>query len=84
MRFTDQLPPPDDEEADPAVMHIGGPRGRRVRAAAGFVAAVAAVAAVLIGLFVWFGEGFGWSAVLVGLMVGDRAAMARGSGDGPN
>ena len=76
MRFTDQ-PPPDDPADDPAVMHIGGPRGRRLRAAAGTAAGVLAVGAVLVGLFVWFGEGFGWSAALVALMIGYMAVMAR-------
>jgi hypothetical protein len=80
MRFTAQPPPPDEPD-DPAVMHIGGPAGR-VRAAAGYVAGVAAVAAVLVGGFVWFGATVGWAVVLVGLMLGYMAAMAKwASGD---
>ena len=75
MRFTTQPLPPEPPD-DPAVMHIGGP-ARRVRAAAGWVAGVLAVVAVLVGGFVWFGATVGWAVALVGLMLGYMALMAR-------
>ena len=80
MRFTEHPLPPDEPEREPGVMHIGGARGRRVRAAAGWVASAVGVAGVLVGFFVWFGTGVGWAAVLVGLMLAYMAAMARWAG----
>jgi len=81
MRFTAQPPPPDEPD-DPDVMHIGGGRGRRVRVAAGWVAAVLAVAAALVGFFVWFGATVGWAVALVAVMLSYMAAMARWASDG--
>ena len=83
MRFTDH--PPDDEPADdPAVMHIGGARGRRVRELAAWAAAIVAVGGVLVGFFVWFGTTAGWAVTLVAMMMAYMAAMAKwADGDGP-
>ncbi len=83
MRFTNPPLPPDEPEREPGVMHIGGARGQRLRAAAAWAAVVLAVAGVLVGLFVWFGTGVGWAAVLVGLMLAYMAAMARWAGGDP-
>ena len=82
MRFTDPTLPREDAPVadDPAVMHIGGGRGRAVRAAAGWIAAAVGVAGVLVGFFVWFGTTVGWAAVVVGLMLGYMAAMAKWAG----
>ena len=86
MRFTEHplpRPPPDETVDEPGVMHIGRRRGRRLRAAAGWVAAVLAAGGVLVGFFVWFGATAGWAVALVALMLAYMALMAKwADGDG--
>ena len=70
--------PPDRPEP----LEIGGGVGPKLWAAAKWSGGVAAVAAVLVGLFVRFGAPVAWATVLVGLMLGYMAAMSRWAGDG--
>jgi hypothetical protein len=73
------LPPHTDENetAAPGVMHIGGPRGRRVWEIIRWMLALAAIGAVLVALFVRFGSTTLWAVGLVGFMLGYMVLMGK-------
>ncbi len=73
--------PPDEQSIDePGVMHIGGPRGRRVWEIARWVLVLITAAAVMVVLFVRFGATTLWAFGLVFFMLGYMAIMARWAG----
>jgi hypothetical protein len=82
MSFIQPLPPGDDQSIDdePGVMHIGGPRGRRVWEITRWVLVIAIIAALMVALFMRFGATALWAGGLVGFMLGYMAIMARWAG----
>jgi hypothetical protein len=81
MSFSGQLPPEADETIDePGVMHIGGPRGRRVWEITRWMLVILAVAAVMVLLFIRFGAPTLWAFGLVAFMLVYMALMGRWAG----
>jgi hypothetical protein len=77
MSFT-PIPPTTEETVDePGVMHIGGPRGRRIWEITRWALAILAIAAAMTGLFIRFGATTLWAFGLVGFMLGYMALMGR-------
>ena len=76
------LPPhaDDTETIEPGVMHIGGPRGRRVREIIRWMLGFTAIGAVLVVLFIRFGATTLWASGLVIFMLGYMALMGKWAG----
>ena len=77
MSFTPLPPSPQESIDEPGVMHIGGPRGRRLREIARWLLIILIVAAMMIGLFIRFGATTLWAIGLVGFMLGYMALMGK-------
>jgi hypothetical protein len=84
MTFLDPLPPehPQSVDDEPGVMHIGGPRGRRLWELSRWIVVIAAIAVLMVVLFIRFGATTLWALGLVGFMLGYMAIMARWAGGG--
>jgi hypothetical protein len=77
MSFT-PLPPSTEETIDePGVMHIGGPRGRRIREIARWALVILIIAALMTVLFIRFGATTLWALGLVGFMLAYMALMGK-------
>jgi len=76
------LPPQDETDPpEPGVMHIGGHRGRRVWEITRWMLVIAAIAGLLVVLFIRFGATTLWAFGLVGFMLGYMALMGKWAGD---
>ncbi len=81
MSFLPHTPPEPPETVDePGVMHIGGPRSRRIWHFLRWMAALSVIAAVMVGLFVRFGATTFWALGLVIFMLGYMALMSKWAG----
>jgi hypothetical protein len=81
MSFLPHTPPDPPETIDePGVMHIGGPRGKRVWHFIRWMMVFAVVAGLMTGLFVRFGATTLWATGLVLFMLGYMALMSRWAG----
>ncbi len=80
MSFLGQSPPEPQTVDEPGVMHIGGPRGRRVREIARWILVILLIAAVMGLLFMRFGATTIWAFGLVAFMLGYMALMGLWAG----
>jgi hypothetical protein len=81
MDFNPNPPHADEAETvEPGVMHIGGPRGRRIWEILRWLLAFAAVGSLLVVLFIRFGASTLWAFGLVAFMLGYMALMGKWAG----
>jgi len=81
MSFLPQHPPEPDQTIDePGVMHIGGPRSKKLLHFIRWMLALSVIACVMVGLFIRFGATTLWAFGLVFFMFGYMALMSRWAG----